>query len=41
MIDTETSLKRAHIYSSIIDKATRVVVTADLDYSVAHAAAKR
>ncbi|KAG2217361.1 hypothetical protein INT45_012231, partial [Circinella minor] len=41
MIDTETSLKRAQIYSSIIDKATRVVVTADLDYSVAHAAAKR
>ncbi|KAI9267877.1 mitochondrial fission ELM1-domain-containing protein [Phascolomyces articulosus] len=41
MVDTETSLTRAHIYQSMIDKATRVVITADLDYSVAHAAAKR
>ncbi|KAI9496175.1 mitochondrial fission ELM1-domain-containing protein [Zychaea mexicana] len=41
MADTETSLTRAQIYQSIIDKASRVVVTADLDYAVAHAAAKR
>ena len=41
MADTEGSLARAQTYQSIIDKASRVVVTADLDYAVAHAAAKR
>ncbi|KAI8143653.1 mitochondrial fission protein ELM1-like protein [Fennellomyces sp. T-0311] len=41
MVDTETSLARAQVYQSIIDKASRVVITADLDYAVAHAAGKR
>lgn len=41
MKDVDNTLERVETYQSIIDRAARVVVTADLDYATAHAASRR
>lgn len=41
MKDVDNTLERVETYQSIIDRAARVVLTADLDYATAHAASRR
>lgn len=41
MVDCNNSLERAEMYRGIVDRSARVVLTADMDYASAHAAANR